>query len=388
MVHLYLIFLFISHTALAQPAVLTTKTDSAGVIRIKIAAVGDLMCHESQIKAALQKDGSYQYDSCFTEIAPYLSMADYTMGNLELVLAGKAAQYTGYPRFNAPDTYAAAAQRAGFDMLTTANNHSYDREENGITRTLDVLDSLGIAHTGTARTEAERDSLCIVNVKGIKLGIMALTFSLNGYTLPKDKPYLANTPIDTAFVRKTVERFRALPLQEQPDKIIACLHWGQEYKPQPNAAQKALATKLFESGVDIIFGAHPHVIEPAERRVVVRNGTATECFIIYSMGNFISSQRPKPREVGVIVYLDLEKDMLTSATKLTGSSFLPTYVHRDETQKPPTYQVLPIEPTIKKLTTARDLLPLDVQLRLDEALKETTVHLTTPDSLFKIIRLP
>ncbi|MBC8043653.1 MAG: CapA family protein, partial [Rhizobacter sp.] len=332
-------------------------------VRITIGAVGDLMCHVPQLEAAKQPDGSYAFDSVFTDIAPLIAAPDFMIGNLETVLAGeKANGYTGYPNFNTPDTYAAAMQRTGFDVLTTANNHSFDRDEPGVLRTLDVLDSLKIPHTGTARTAAARDSLLIVDVKGIRLGILAYTYGINGNRLPKTKEYLINF-IDTALVKKDVERMNLLPAAQRPDKIIACIHWGREYKPQPDEAQRILAGQLFTLGVDIIFGAHPHVIQPAERKIVVRGNALALCFIIYSMGNFVSAQRTKPRDTGAMVFIGLEKNFETGTTSITETSFIPTYVHLSKENQKPKFQVLPVPQTISKLATQPALLPEKVKLR-------------------------
>lgn len=342
------------------------------------------MCHVPQLEAAQQADGSYMFDSVFTDIAPLTAAPDIMLGNLETVLAGaKAGGYTGYPNFNTPDNYAATLQRIGFDVLTTSNNHSFDRDEQGVLRTLEVLDSLKIPHTGTARIAAARDSLLIIDVKGIRLGIVAYTYGINGNRLPKDKEYLVNF-IDTAMVKKDVERMNLLPASQRPDKIIACVHWGREYKPQPDEAQRKLADYLFTLGIDIIFGAHPHVIQPAQRKIIVRGNALAECFIIYSMGNFVSAQRTKPRDTGAMVFVGLEKNFETGITSITETSFIPTYVHLSKENQKPKFQVLPVPQTISKLTSQPALLPEKVKLRLTETLTETVKHLTPADSSFTL----
>lgn len=291
--------------------------------RVKIAAVGDLMCHDSQIKEAW-RDSLYSFDSCYAFIAPLLSGADIVTGNLETVHAGKAQVFTGYPRFNTPDEYSLAAKRAGFNFLTTANNHSYDRAKIGIVRTLDVLDSLGIAHTGTSRSDAQRAKPKLFNIHGVKLGWLAYTKFSND-SVPQAQRAMLNL-YDTTHIKEDIAWLRGLPDDLRPDKILLSLHWGYEYELEPRDDQRKMARWLFEAGVDYILGAHPHVLQPTERVRVTQNGKERECFIIYSMGNFLSGQRPLPRPMGIIVYLKLEKDSLAQVN-LTSTEYALTYVH-------------------------------------------------------------
>ncbi|MFN3387060.1 MAG: CapA family protein [Candidatus Thermochlorobacter sp.] len=319
---------------------------SVAQMRVRIAAVGDLMCHESQIKEA-QRDSLYSFDSCYAFITPLFSGADIVTGNLETVHAGKAQVFTGYPRFNTPDEYSLAAKRAGFNFLTTANNHSYDRATIGITRTLDVLDSLGIMHTGTSRSDSSRAKPKIFTINGIKLGWLAYTTFSND-TVPQAHRTRLNL-YDTTHIKEDIAWLRALPDSVRPDKILLSLHWGYEYELEPRDNQRKMARWLFEAGIDYILGAHPHVVQPTERLQIVRDGASHECFIIYSMGNFLSGQRPLPRPMGIVVYLTLEKDSLNQV-RLLSTEYALTYVHltKDTVQKKP-------KPIVR---TKRYILPL------------------------------
>ena len=109
---------------------------------------GDIMGHDGQIASARDDStGAYAYDTVFSYVAPLMNGVDVAIGNLEVTLGGPP--YRGYPAFSSPDELAAACCNAGFDILGTANNHSADRGSRGIQRTIKVLDSLGIRHTGT-----------------------------------------------------------------------------------------------------------------------------------------------------------------------------------------------------------------------------------------------
>jgi poly-gamma-glutamate capsule biosynthesis protein CapA/YwtB (metallophosphatase superfamily) len=380
--------------ATAQPS--SRPPSAQPPMRITIAAVGDLMTHRTQIQAGLQADGSYNFTSFFAEVSPLLSSADLTLGNLETVTAGAKAKFTGYPAFNAPDEYVAACKNAGFDVLTTANNHSFDRAYQGIVRTLDVLDSLGIAHTGSTRSLEARSEPLVMDVKGIKLGIIAYTYALNQKHTPAKYATTVNL-IDTAAIGADLDALQRLPATKRPDKIIAAMHWGSEYKLTPNTKQTAMATWCLQRGVDVILGAHPHVVQTVERRKVLRSGSrdSSDCVVVYSMGNFVSGQRPPPRETGVIVWLTLEKQAASSSTNttvnVTKTAYTPTYIHRESARgekiqglqgKQFAFSVLPIPQTIAGLQARSPRLPTSVETRLQAALAEIQRQFTTPDSSF------
>ncbi|HNF82317.1 MAG TPA: CapA family protein, partial [Cyclobacteriaceae bacterium] len=196
--------------------------------RISLLFIGDVMQHDSQIKAAYNISAdAYDYSSCFQFVKPYLASADLAIGNLEVTLAG--SPYKGYPQFSAPDELALTLKDAGMDILVTANNHCLDRGKKGLERTVMMLDSLGILHTGTFRDTVERmnDYPLIVEKNGFKLALLNYTYGTNGIAVTK--PNVVNR-IDTTTIRKDMIKAKEL----MPDAIIVFLHWGQEYQSLPN----------------------------------------------------------------------------------------------------------------------------------------------------------
>lgn len=356
--------------------------------KIRVAVVGDFMCHDSQVTAALQKDGSYDYTSCYAHIAPLIAKADFAFGNLETVLAGKAQKYTGYPAFNSPDSYAAAIKQAGFDALTTANNHSFDRGYIGVKRTLTVLDSLSIPHTGTTDSQQERSKPLVVNVQGIKLGIIAYTYGLNGGALSGQYRSTINI-VDSAAIRADIQYLQGLPAAERPDLILASLHWGAEYQLQPSAEQRKFADWLFRAGVHALLGAHPHVVQTVEHKSFVRivegRLDTVRCSAIYSMGNFISGQRTKPRETGVVVWLDVEKNA-AGMTKIVSVGYTPTYIDKRRTDAGSTeYRVLNVPKAVKETEQDPKAYPANIVKRLREILKDIAGQFSTPDNAFQLV---
>jgi poly-gamma-glutamate capsule biosynthesis protein CapA/YwtB (metallophosphatase superfamily) len=357
--------------------------------RIRVAIVGDFMCHDTQIAAALQADDTYDFTTCYAHIAPLIRKADFAFGNLETVLAGKREGYTGYPMFNSPNAYAVAIKNAGFDALTTANNHSFDRRYIGVQRTVQVLDSLGIPHTGTTESVKERSKPLVVTVNGIKLGIIAYTYNLNDGPTPE--PYRTTVNIiDTALIRADIAFMRSLPPNERPELILASLHWGGEYQLQPNPAQKAFAEWLFRAGADALLGAHPHVVQTVEKRDfvgIIKGKLDTLAHpAIYSMGNFISSQRTKPREAGVVVWLDIAKDSVVGRAKITGQGFTPTYVWQQRmTSGRKSYTILNVPQALKELETDPKAYPSDIAKRLREIQRDITKQFAAPEKAFTLV---
>ena len=135
---------------------------------IRIAAVGDLMCHSPQFQYSQVTKDSFDFVPVFRYINKYLKDADFTLGNLETVTAGKDKKYSGYPMFNSPDEFISAVKTAGFNLVTTSNNHALDRGEFGINRTITQLIKNNLNYTGTFTSQHDRDSIRIFDIKGIK----------------------------------------------------------------------------------------------------------------------------------------------------------------------------------------------------------------------------
>ena len=320
-------------------------------IRSTLLVCGDAMVHSPQMKDAYHRQTeTYDFSPMFSSVRPVISAADYAIVNLETTLAGPA--YTGYPKFSAPDSFAEALQDAGFDLLLTANNHSYDRQFVGVCRTLDVLDELGLAHVGTYRTAEERafqNGAYVADIGGISVAFLGYTYGTNGVALDADKPYAVNllntdyltslsTP-DTETIKADLEAVQAL----EPDLICVLLHWGLEYQTTQNAYQEKVADFLIENGADMILGGHSHVPQPMEwRTVTCADGSTKTAFVSYSLGNFISSQRDRYTDTTAAVRLTLEKDPFTGETNVTEVFYQPFYRLRRESSAEEVFAVLDV----------------------------------------------
>ncbi len=292
-------------------------------ITIHMSAFGDTMCHLTNIKNAYdasKKD--YDFSNVFKNVRSYLEDADITIGNLETTFAGSSRGYTGYPTFNAPEVLGQNLKDMGVDVLTTANNHCMDKGNSGLVSTLDYLDKYEISHTGTARSEEEQNSILIKDVNGIKIAFLSYTYGTNGITIPSDKPYSVNL-IDKELIKKHI----ASAKEQNVDVICVSMHWGLEYKLKPNSTQTELADFLFENGVDIILGSHPHVLEPMEKRTItLEDGTTKDGFVIYSLGNFVSGQIYANTKSTVILDIQITKNS-DGKISIDNVKYTPVYLY-------------------------------------------------------------
>lgn len=259
---------------------------------------GDAMMHQMQIDVARRSDGSYDYSQCFAGIKPLVSDADYAVVNLETPVAG--GRYSGYPCFNAPDTYVDALKRAGFDMFLTANNHTLDRHDAGLVRTVDLLGAKGVDHIGTYSNSAQRDSLLpmIKDINGFKVGFLNYTYGTNGIDISGD---VVVDYIDRQKMSEDIRRTRSAGAE----LVCVAVHWGVEYKLLPHYTQTSLADYLVDQGVELVIGGHPHVIQPMEIRI---GADGTRHLVVYSLGNLISNMTTRDTRGGAMLRAFLKRD--------------------------------------------------------------------------------
>lgn len=298
--------------------------------RIRIIFAGDMMGHGPQITAAFNNSSkNYNYLPVFDFVRQYISSADLAIANLEVTLAG--LPYSGYPQFSSPDALARGLKDVGFDMLITANNHALDRGKKGLERTNRILDSLGIPHTGTFKDLVEKKKLnpLFIEKNKIKLAFLNYTYGTNGIEV--QRPNIVNY-IDTTEIRKDIQTCRNKPV----DFIIVTIHWGIEYERIPNREQLKLAAFIQKCGANAIIGSHPHVIQTYERRIT--GSDSINYFpIIYSLGNFVSNQRNRYCDGGIIFELNIEK---IHSTHVKSCAYLPVWVYKGTINKKTAYRLI------------------------------------------------
>lgn len=283
---------------------------------------GDLMGHQPMISAAWNDTlERYDYEPWFQFISPFLKSADMAVANLEVTLAGEP--YSGYPQFSSPDDYAVAIRNSGIDFLVTANNHSLDRGKYGLERTLDVLDSLRIPHTGTFKDSFSRQAQypATVKIKGVNIALLNYTYGTNGLVVKR--PNIVNL-IDSDLI---LSDFKSLVVKNA-DVVIPIMHWGAEYQIIENSEQRKIANLLAELGSTAIIGMHPHVVQPIRTIKITKKGRSDSLSVpvAYSLGNFVSNQRDVNRDGGILVKLTFRKR--NGKVELVGNEYLPFWVWR------------------------------------------------------------
>jgi poly-gamma-glutamate capsule biosynthesis protein CapA/YwtB (metallophosphatase superfamily) len=276
------------------------------------------MMHMPQIRSGIQSDGTRNYESFFERIKPYIEYTDIAIANLETTISTKGP-YSGFPRFRSPAEILDALQEAGFNVLITANNHSFDNKEIGVYTTLNEMEKRNMASVGTSRT-AEEQKPYILEKNGVKIGLAAYTYGTNGIPLPSDRPFLVNL-IDSEQIHKDM---LYLDLYEVDFKIVA-MHFGNEYHRSPSEYQKEQVLFLNSLGVDVVIGSHPHVLQPVTS-VIGENGNRT--LVAYSLGNFISNQKDPHTDSGLIFQFTLTKNFTTGETNVQQDKNIPTAVVR------------------------------------------------------------
>lgn len=351
------------------PAETTLPEPEHVVSTATIGAMGDLLMHKpifddfTEYNAAVQQsDGSYDFTSVFQYLSEYTSSLDYAVANLETTLCGEdnGYPYDGYPLFNCPDELVDGVKAAGFDMLLTANNHSYDTRLVGYLRTLDVVRGKGLETLGTYASEDET-KWTIVDINGIKIGMLCYTWA--SYITEDGRPSLnGNQAIEKSglcnyFVSNDLPAFYAEVEQYLRDMesagaeaTIMFIHWGQEYILAPNTEQQNIAQSLCDLGIDVIIGGHPHVVQPVELlESSLDPNHKTVC--LYSTGNAVSNQRlgtisaikTAHTEDGILFTVTFEK-YSDGTVYLADAAVIPTWVNRYTNEKGKTeYNILPLD---------------------------------------------
>ncbi|MCW6003352.1 CapA family protein [Micromonospora sp. CPCC 205371] len=247
---------------------------------LTIVAAGDLFVQPplvAQARSDAQAAGrdGYDFSQIMAAVVPTIQTADLAVCHMEQPLGPEQGPFTGFPIFNAPVELADDAAAAGFDTCSTASNHTLDYGAEGVTRTLDHLDRVGLHHTGSARSAQEAATPNIIDVFGVKIAQLSYTFSFNGIERPPGQPWIANL-IDPEAILAEARRAKSAGAEI----VIASLHWGTEYQNAADAGQLGLGRQLLASpSIDLIIGMHAHVVQPIEK--------IGEKWVAYGLGNLL-----------------------------------------------------------------------------------------------------
>ena len=300
------------------------KKETKKEYKLSMIMAGDALMHGYLNTDAKQADGTYNYLNQFRYVKDYVKDYDLKYWNQETIFGGTDRPYSGYPRFNTPSALGDnLIDDLGFNIVSTANNHSMDQNTSGVINSVNYWKTKDILWNGTADSEETRNNFIVKEKNNITYGLLSYTDHTNGLPVPSDKPYLVNVWNEEQ-AKKDIAALR-----DKVDVLMVAMHWGIEYTHTPVESQRKQAKFLNEQGVDIVIGCHPHVIEPIEK--IVNEETGKETIIFYSLGNFISNQTDENTRVGLFGTLDITKTVDKGETTITidnvGGEL--HYTHRD-----------------------------------------------------------
>jgi len=300
--------------------------------RTTLGAIGDILIHDWVYQDA-QTNNGYDFHPMFDHVKNTLSQPDLLLANQETILGGVELGISSYPMFNSPTEIGNALIDSGVDIVSTANNHSLDKREKGLLTSLQNLDKLGIPSVGTYSSQEDQQTLTTVVSNGITIAYLSYTYGTNGMPIPDGKDYLVNL-IDKEAMKNEIHRAR-----EAADVVVMSLHWGNEYQRFPTDEQEELGQFLVDEGVDILFGHHPHVLQPMSW---VDSKDGRQALIVYSLGNFLSGQMRDYKDIGGMATVTVTKEVNSdgASIRLSNPTFFPTYVSNQGLHN---YRIVPLQ---------------------------------------------
>lgn len=266
-------------------------------------AVGDALIH-SAIYYNAKVNGGYDFNPIFTEVKDVIEQYDLRYYNQETILGGSALGLSSYPLFNSPQEVGDAFMNMGFNLVSLATNHTLDYGERGMVSSLDYWGRQeGVIAAGSYESEESRVTPRIMEKNGITYTLLSYSTLTNGLTIPRGKEYLFNLYSEEK-VKTDVERIR-----DKVDVVMVAMHWGEEYTHTPTYEEKNIANYLASLGVDIVIGTHPHVIQPID--------FIGDTMVIYSLGNFLSSQIGIERLTGLMASVTIKKTVVDGVSTIT-----------------------------------------------------------------------
>lgn len=280
---------------------------------VTLMAVGDNLMHITCVNSGLQADGSYDYSYMYQYFTDEIQAADIACINQETPFVEDPSLYSNYPCFGGPTAIGDSLVDVGFDLVTHATNHIWDKGETSFYDTINLWKNYPeMTVLGIHETQEDAQRVRTVTKNGITISFLNYTYGLNGFIATE--PWMVDLLDDKTRIAADIARAK-----ECSDFVIVFAHWGTEYMFQPTEEQTQWAQFFADEGVDVVIGGHPHVLEPLDV-ITGKNGNEMICY--YSLGNFISHQSENYQMLGGLARLTITKD--NTGTYVSDYSLEPT----------------------------------------------------------------
>ncbi|UYM04468.1 CapA family protein [Solicola gregarius] len=290
---------------------------TAAAESITIAMSGDVLVHNTvwasaQSDAAAEGKPGFDFAPMFASMRPVIGGADLAICHLETPVAPASGPFENYPVFSVPPQVLSGLKQTGYDLCTTASNHSVDKGFEGIARTIDAFRRNDLPWSGTAKNAAESRRTPLIDANGVQVAVLSYTFGTNG--MPVEKPWSVNL-IDTDEIVADAAKAK----DDGADLVMVALHDGKEYDEAPTEHQREVVDEITQSpDIDLVYGHHAHTSQPFD----VVNGT----WVAYGLGNFIAQQEltlPETYRGTTAEFTFAESD---DGWSVTAARFVPTQI--------------------------------------------------------------
>ncbi|MBR2532162.1 MAG: CapA family protein [Lachnospiraceae bacterium] len=295
---------------------LVQKKDTA----VTIAVGGDNLIHQQLIDYGLAA-GSFDF-LYSRELAEELQCADLAVLSQETIFTDRPDQYNGYPDFGTPVAVGESALRAGFGLAACATNHALDKGIGGINTTAAFYESHDIPYIGIQSTaHPQYEPFRVLTINGVRLALLNYTYGTNGIRIPRNFPFTVHLLNDPEAVRQDIAAAR-----NTADAVLVFAHWGTEFSPDTFALQQSWTNVFLESGVDVVIGTHPHVLQPM---VLLERDDGHPMLVYYSLGNLVSAQNWAPASIGGLAEFTIART--PAGCRITDHKLKPVVTHQTDT---------------------------------------------------------
>jgi poly-gamma-glutamate synthesis protein (capsule biosynthesis protein) len=299
---------------------------------VEVTAVGDILPARGVAERIRRLGDDYP----FALVYEIFAWRDIAFGNLEAPLAKSCGESGKRYSFRGDPGFSRILARAGFDVVSIANNHSFDCGSEGLSETLDALGTAGLRTVGAGRDRDSALGATVIEIRGFRIGFLA-------FSAISPRPREA-WPAVVAPAREGEIRDAVSDLRSSTDSVVVSIHWGTDYSTVPNSEQRALARTAVEAGADVVIGHHPHVLQGFEW---ARSPNGRHALIAYSLGDFVfdSPARLIPRTADSLVL-----NMRFGTGGLIGANIFPVVIEGYRPRPAPAKERARILTTVDRLS--------------------------------------